>query len=273
MPNMLDEIISNKKLEIQRRKALLSLDELKQQVTAGDGSFLRAVQKSGLNIIAEIKPRSPNAGNLCTDLYINEIVRVYNKYACAISVLTDEKFFGGSLELLSEVRQQSPLPILCKDFILDPYQCYLTRKHGAQAALLIVKILSQEELRILYRQINKLAMTPVIEVQNLSELERAMALIPEPEVILINNRNLEDFKISFDTTKTLSQFINSWAIKGRATVISASGVQSKTDIEQLLPYCSAFLVGSQFMRSNDLENEFEKLIDIDLRANVRGGTK
>ncbi len=268
MPNMLDEIISNKKLEIQRRKALLSLDELKQQVTAGDGSFLRAVQKSGLNIIAEIKPRSPSTGNLCTDFRINEIVRIYNKHACALSVLTDEKFFGGNLELLSEVRQQSPLPILCKDFILDPYQCFLARKYGAQAALLIVKILSQEELRILYRQINKLVMTPVIEVQNLSELERAMALIPEPEVILINNRNLEDFKISFDTTKILTQHI-----KGSATVISASGLQSKTDIEQLLPFCSAFLVGSQFMRSNDLENEFEKLIDIDLPTSVRGGTK
>lgn len=257
MGNMLDEIISNKKLDILNRQASLELDELKQKVVAGNGSFLHALQKPGLNIIAEIKPKSPSAGTLRDDLNVNEIVRVYSKYACAISVLTDEKFFGGSLELLSEVSKLSPLPTLCKDFILDPYQCYLARHHGAQAVLLIVKILDQEKLEALYKQINELAMTAIVEVQNKIELERALALEPKPQVILINNRNLEDFKINFDTTKELTSII-----RGRTTIISASGLQSKSDIEGLIPFCSNFLVGSHFMRSDNLENQFKELIDI-----------
>lgn len=164
------------------------------------------------------------------------------------------------------------MPTLCKDFILDPYQCYLARQNGAQAVLLIVKILDQEELEILYKQINDLAMTAVVEVQNKVELERAMALEPQPEVILINNRNLDDFKISFDTTKKLSQFI-----EDKTTVISASGIQSKSDIEELMPFCTNFLIGSQLMRSENLESEFKELIDIRLSAPVQpsgqGGSK
>jgi indole-3-glycerol phosphate synthase / phosphoribosylanthranilate isomerase len=266
MPNILDEIISNKKLDIQSRQTSLTLDELKKKITSGDGSFLRALQKPGLNIIAEIKPKSPSAGDLRIDINVNEIVPVYNKYASAISVLTDEKFFGGGFELLSEVSKLSPLPILCKDFILDSYQCYLARHYGAQAVLLIVKILDQEELEILYKQINELAMTAVIEVQNKMELERAMALQPAPEVILINNRNLEDFQINFKTTKQLSPLI-----EGQTVVISASGLQSKSDIEELIPFCSNFLVGSQFMRSANLKNAFEELIDIRLPSASSAG--
>ncbi len=201
MPNILDKIIANTRVEIESKQASLELDKLKQSVKPGDGSFLQALRKPALNIIAEIKPKSPSADNLINDFRIDDIVTVYNKYASAISVLTDEKYFGGSFELLAEVSKKSHLPTLCKDFILDPYQCYLARQNGAQAVLLIVKILDQEELEILYKQINDLAMTAVVEVQNKVELERAMALKPQPEVILINNRNLDDFKISFDTTK------------------------------------------------------------------------
>ncbi len=261
MPNLLNEIVSSKKLEVERRKAVLGLEELKQTIAPADGLFLHALQKPGLKIIAELKPKSPSAGTLCTDFRVDEIVRVYNQYACAISVLTDEKFFGGGIELLAEVIQQSTLPVLCKDFIIDPYQCYLARSCGAQAVLLIVKILDQKELQQLYDQTSALGMTAVLEIQNEVELEQAMRLSPKPEVVLINNRNLEDFTISFDTTKALAP-----AIGDRAIVISASGLKSKTDVEELLPFCSTFLIGSTFMRSGDLEGEFKNLTDVCLAS-------
>ena len=271
MPNILDKIIAHKKLEINQQKAHLKLDEFNGSITPGDGSFLRAMQKPGLKIIAEIKPKSPSAGTLCQDLRLDEIVPIYNKYACAISVLTDKKYFGGGLELLSQVKEQSDLPLLCKDFILDPYQCYLARKHGAQAVLLIVKILAPENLNELYQRINNLGMTAVVEIQNKQELERAMALQPVPAVILINNRNLKDFQISFDTTKTLSQLITKQTI-----VISASGVQSKSHIDELLSFCSTFLIGSHFMRSANLDTELQALTQRNLSlssGNVQRGGK
>ena len=259
MHNMLNEIIIHKKLEIESRKKAFPLDSFKGTIDMGDGSFLQSLQKSGLKIIAEIKPRSPSAGILRNDFHLDQILPVYNKYATALSVLTDSKYFSGSFELLSVVSRRSTLPTLCKDFILDPYQCYLARNSGAQAVLLIVKILSDEELEQLYLQINELGMTAILEVQNEIELERLHALNLQAEVILINNRNLEDFTINLDTTKRLVPLISNQTV-----VISASGIESKGDIENLRPFCANFLVGSLFMRSPDPEKEFQSLIDITL---------
>jgi len=255
MHNMLNEIIAYKKLEIENSKTALPLDSLK--ITPGDGSFRQSLQNQGLNIIAEIKPKSPSAGVLRSDFRLDEMLPVYNKYARALSVLTDFKFFAGSFDLLSEVSRKSGLPILCKDFILDPYQCYLARICGAQAVLLIAKILSNKELTELYLQIKELGMTAVLEIQNEIEFERINSLAVQAEIILINNRNLEDFTINLNTTKTLAPLIPEQTI-----VISASGIESKQDLEDLRPFCGNFLVGSLFMRSAHPEKEFQNLIDI-----------
>lgn len=112
MPNILDKIIANTRVEIESKQASLELDKLKQSVKPGDGSFLQALRKPALNIIAEIKPKSPSADNLINDFRIDDIVTVYNKYASAISVLTDEKYFGGSFELLAEVSKK----VTCRPF-------------------------------------------------------------------------------------------------------------------------------------------------------------
>ena len=254
MPNSLNEIIAYKQQEIEKRKSSFPLVQLKHNVSSGNGSFLRALQKPELKIIAELKPKSPSAGILNSDFKVDELIRTYDQYACAISVLTEDKFFGGSIELLAEVVKRSSLPVLCKDFVLDPYQCYLARNSGAQAILLIVKILSDKQLQELYKQTNELGMTAVLEVQNEAELQRILGLQPAPQVILVNNRNLEDFSIDLNTTKLLAPLV-----PNQTVVISASGLQSKSDIIQLLPYCSTFLVGTLFMRSDNPEREFKDL--------------
>jgi indole-3-glycerol phosphate synthase / phosphoribosylanthranilate isomerase len=258
MPNSLNEIISYKKLEIEKKKITFPLEQLKRTITIGDGSFLEAMQKSGIKIIAEIKPKSPSAGVLNNHLNADEIIRIYDQYACAISVLSEEKFFGGSMELLANVVEKSSLPVLCKDFVLEPYQCYLARHYGAQAILLIVKILTDEELQKLYEQTNELGMTAVLEVQNEAELKRIISLKPAPSIVLINNRNLEDFSIDLNTTKLLAPVVPEQTI-----IISASGLQSNADIRQLLPFCSVFLVGTLFMQSDNPDKAFKELIETD----------
>ena len=257
MHNMLNEIIAHKKLEIESRKAAFPLDSFKSIIGVGNGSFLQNLQGQRIKIIAEIKPRSPSAGILRDNFRLDEILPVYNKYASAISVLTDFKYFSGSFELLSTIAQRTALPTLCKDFILDPYQCYLARYSGAQAVLLIAKILSDKDLVQLYSQILELGMTAVLEIQNEIELERLHLLDLQPEVILINNRNLENFTVNLDTTKILAPLIAHHTV-----VISASGIESKEDIDNLRPFCTNFLVGSLFMRSSDPQKEFANLIEL-----------
>ncbi len=255
--NTLNKIVANKKLEIAEKKKSFPQYDLEKSIVPGNGSFKQVLQKPGLKIIAEMKPQSPSAGTLCQDFDPDQIIQVYNKYATAISVLTDEKFFGGSFNLLAKAAQQSTLPVLCKDFIIDQYQCLLARHFGAQAILLIAKILPDQKLNDLYQQTLKLGMTAVLEVQNEAELARAISLKPQPEVILINNRNLEDFTINLHTTKNLASHIPKGSI-----AISASGIESRNDVQELIPFCTNFLIGSSFMRSADIKKAFQDLFSL-----------
>ncbi len=264
MPAILAEIVANKKLELAARKLKVELAELQSGVTSGDGSFETVLRGSNLNLICELKPKSPSAGVLQASPDTGRILAHYNQYAAAISVLTDEKYFGGSLQLLSDVSSQSKRPTLCKDFIVDPYQCFEARRAGAQAALLIVKILNDELLAELHQTIVNLNMTAVVEVQSETELARALKL--SPRVILINNRNLESFEISFQTTVNLAPLIPDSIIK-----ISASGVSEKSDIEQLIPYCTNFLIGSSLMAAPDMGMKLDELSSVHRVRAVKSG--
>ena len=252
MPAILTEIVANKKEELKIRKSKAPLSGIEKLVTAGNGSFASALRGNDLKLICELKPKSPSAGVLQASPDIGKILSQYNKYASAISVLTDEKYFGGSLQLLTEVVNQSKRPVLCKDFIVDIYQCFEARQAGAQAVLLIVKILEDQLLSDLHQTIVSLGMTAVVEVQNKSELDRALRLMPE--VILINNRNLETFDIEFGTTIELAPQIPDNIIR-----IAASGVSEKSDIERLIHCCPNFLVGSSLMSAPDLGTKLEEL--------------
>jgi indole-3-glycerol phosphate synthase / phosphoribosylanthranilate isomerase len=252
MPNILADIVAHKRLELKALMASQPLDVLQAKVVPARGRFFQAIQKVGTNLIAEIKPKSPSAGIIKSDLDLEELVQIYSKYARAISVLTDKKYFDGSVELLARVSKLTELPLLCKDFVIEPYQVYLARSAGAEAVLVIVKILADHELRLLVNLIASLGMTPVVEVQNEQEIQRALSV--NANCILINNRNLETLEIDLTTTSRLSPLLPAYVAQ-----ISASGVSERRQIEELKKFCSTFLIGSALMQSTNLEQQLAEL--------------
>lgn len=257
MKNTLAEIVLNKRSEIAQRKTLTDIEELREKAVLANGSFITANSSKSINIIAEVKPKSPSAGVLraSDELDIGAVVEAYSKYATAISVLTDEKYFGGSLSLLKQISERTSLPTLCKDFIVDPFQIHEARLCGAEAVLLIVKILTDEELVLLQGQIQSLGMKALVEIQNEVELSRALAA--SPEILLINNRNLDTFETDLATTERLAL-----QIPETLPVVSASGIANASDISRLLPYTRRFLIGSSIMRSSNVEEKLRQLCEV-----------
>jgi indole-3-glycerol phosphate synthase/phosphoribosylanthranilate isomerase len=246
MPGSLVEIVENKKSELSERMRSRDLESFRHSIGKANHQFATALSQPGVNLICELKPKSPSAGVLRGEVNVDEIIAVYNRHAKAISVLTDAKYFGGSLDLLTNVSAKSNLPTLCKDFIITPYQCFEARETGAAAVLLIVKILTDAQLRSLYECITSLGMDAVVEVQTVEEVERALRI--KPRIMMINNRDLGTFQMDLGTTERLAALVPAATI-----LISASGVLVRADIERLLPYCSNFLIGSALMKSDNMD--------------------
>ncbi len=246
--SVLDTIVAHKREEVASRKKQRSFADLAQAVMPCPPNQLEAAFRQNgpaapliTKIMLEIKPASPSAGILAPNLDLSGILPAYNQYGIAISVLTDAHFFGGSLDLLSQVAKQTPHPVLCKDFIIDPYQVYEARLAGAAAVLLIVKSLEDAQLAELMDVSRSLGLTPLVEVQTEDEVERALQF--NPSILLINNRNLQTLEMDMKTTTRLSGRIPKDILR-----ISASGIESRADIERIQPFCDGFLIGSAMMR-------------------------
>ncbi len=252
MPNILSQIVEEKYAEVAARKLACPLAELQADLKTAAGTFLSALQKDGVRIIGEIKPKSPSAGQLSAAIDLGHLSKVYSEQAAAISVLTDTKYFGGSLSALEDVSARSSVPTLCKDFILDEYQVLEARRAGAEAVLLIVKILEYNQLKLLHKSISALNMVAVVEVQ--TDLELASALTLNPKVILVNNRNLDTFEIDLATSERLIPKIPPGII-----AISASGIENTQDIVRLRHLTNVFLVGSSLMTAPDIEVKLRAL--------------
>lgn len=253
MKSVLREIVENKKAELEQRQSARPLSSFEKSVVPADNRFLAAFsRKDSANIIAEVKPRSPSMGDASEGFDLVTVLASYNKYARAISVLTDEKYFGGSLELLSAVKNLSELPVLCKDFIISRYQVYEARAAQADAILLIVKALTDVELKGLYKDCSELKMTAVVEVQNQEEVDRALEL--ELELILVNNRNLDSLEIDLSTCEKLMPLIPDAVVK-----VVASGIENALDIRRLASLSNNFLIGSSLMRSGNVEQKLREL--------------
>ena len=259
MTSYLDKILSTKVLEVDQQKSLLNLDDIKLRIDDASPSkgFINAIQernKKGLvSVIAEIKKASPSKGIIREDFSPTEIAKQYETNgATCLSILTDEKYFQGSLDYLKQVRTQVEIPLLRKDFIVDEYQIYQSKLYGADCILLIVSALTDNQL-IEYKSIaEELSLDVLVEVQNKQELERILTM--NFSLIGINNRNLSTFEVSLETTKDLSSLL------GEATLVSESGIRNKKDIEEILSYgVLNFLVGESFMRAEDPGNELKKL--------------
>ena len=258
--NILHSIITHKQKEVAARKREVPLEKFLPKLEPSPKNFKKAIQrraKQELNLIAEIKKASPSEGVLRPHLEkeLTKIVAVYNRYASAISVVTDERFFQGHLEWIKKIRALTNLPILCKDFIVDEYQIYEARAHGADAVLLIVNYelrITNYELRKYVAIANELGMSCLIEVHNKQELD--IALNAGAEIIGINNRDLETFTVSLDTTLSLAPYIPQ-----DITIVSESGFKTRDDIKKMRGIVDAVLIGAELMKAKDIQETMELL--------------
>ncbi len=254
----LEKILNAKKKEVERKKSNLSLDKLKEKLrkVPPPRNFKKSVFcRKGPGIIAEIKRFSPSAGILREDLDPSYFARVYEKNgASAISVLIDGKFFGGNLKDLSEVRKASSLPVLAKEFIIDEYQIFEARLYGADAVLLIARVLDKKKLSRLYQLAKGLKISPVIEVHSPEDVEK-ISHLPPPLIIGINNRDLESFEVNLDVTEKILPLLSRSHL-----VISESGIKTSADIRVLREKgIRAFLVGEAILRSSNPASKLRQL--------------
>jgi len=263
--NILDKIIADKRDEVRRGKERLSLEELKSRAGSMPKcrNFYKAVTKvnrRGLNVIAEVKKASPSAGVIRADFDAVEIAKIYRQCgADAISVLTDEKYFQGRLEYMARVKEAVDLPVLRKDFIVDPWQVYEARLAGADAILLIADALKPAELMDLMIVAAELTLTVLLEVHAADTLLGVRSLIGFPKkgysVLGINNRNLTTMEVDVNTTGRLAELV-----ENRRQLVSESGIKAPEHVEKLKSIgVGAVLIGQTLCESEVIEDKFKEL--------------
>jgi indole-3-glycerol phosphate synthase len=254
--HILEEIVWQKEIEVDQMRERLPLIELRKkvQIAPPPRDFLNALRLSQTRpaLIAEVKKASPSKGVICPNFDPVAIAKAYNQGgASAISVLTDQKFFQGSWDNLANIRAVVDNPLLCKDFIIYPYQIYLARSYGADAVLLIAAILSDQDLQYFVKIANALSMTPLIEVHTLEELDRVLSL-DGVTLVGINNRNLEDFSVDLQTTYQLLAARGNQLQERGIMVVSESGLNTSTDLAGVASAgASAVLIGESLVKQPD----------------------
>jgi indole-3-glycerol phosphate synthase len=254
---VLDRIVAHKQKEIGRLKGAVSLDQLERAAAGAPRArdFIKALEDGGRPaIIAEIKRASPSAGLIRPHLDVGAIAAGYERGgAAAISVITEEHFFQGGLHYLKEAREVVSLPLLCKDFIVDPIQVLTARSAGADAILLIIAILEQQSLADLMKLAHSLGMACLVEAHDERDLLRAVAT--EARVIGINNRDLRTFEVTLDTTLRLRDLVPLDRL-----LVSESGIEQRSDLETLhAAGVRAVLVGTSLMRAGNPEEKLREL--------------
>lgn len=254
--HILEEIVWEKEREIERLRERLPLQQLRQQVEEAPPvrDFLAALKLATRQpaLIAELKKASPSKGVIREDFNVEQIARAYaTAGAACLSVLADRKFFQGSYENIAIARQAVALPLLCKEFIIYPYQIYLARRHGADAVLLIAAILSDRDLNYFLKITRVLGMTALVEVHSREELERVLSL-EGATLVGINNRDLTDFSVDLQTTcQLLAQQGETLRSRG-ITIVSESGLHRREDLEQVRQAgAEAVLIGESLLVKPD----------------------
>jgi len=257
----MDQLIAGAQEGVEARRADLSQADLETRLSArrDDRPFNEALTRPGLSLIAEFKRRSPSAGALAPEsIDLAAQVAAYERGgAAALSVLTDERHFGGSLADLRAARAACDLPIIRKDFIVDPYQLYEAAVNGADAVLLIVAALSDRDLRSLYQEARSIDLDCLVEVHDAEELERALEA--GAEVIGVNNRNLDDMSVDIGTTYELMP-----DVPAGKTVVAESGISGREELAELDRVgVDAVLIGGALMTSSDPEAKVRELTGSD----------
>ena len=264
---ILTKILDHKQHEVQQRRRHAPQAQLVERIVGlpRPRNFFKAVTKKsprGMNLIAEVKRSSPSAGLIREDFDPVDIACQYHQArADAVSVLTDEKFFGGSLEYLRLIKDAVPLPVMRKDFIIDPYQLYESRAAGADAVLLIAEAVPPGTLMDLLILAGSSNLSVLLEVHTAESLLRCRSLIGFPtagySVLGINNRDLETFNVDISHTSRLAGMLDD----NQPGLVSESGIAAPADIEQLKRSgCTAVLIGQTLMQAPDIRAKIEELL-------------
>ena len=262
MSNILDKIIADKKNTVENYKKSHPLEKIKKNISEFNNyiSFKDKLTKNKINVIAEIKKSSPSAGIIVENYNPKEIARKYLKSgASCLSILTEENYFKGKLEHIEEVKKEVKLPILCKDFFVDPYQVYLAKSFGADAILIILSAIDEKTSKDIFSVAEELNISTIIEVHTKAEAKKALYF--KNSIIGINNRNLKtlktDIKITFDLHKDLA--------KHEGPIICESGIKSEKEVEEIVKKTKInnFLIGESLLKNiNENTSLLEKIVQI-----------
>ncbi len=246
--DILDRIVIDKRKEVTLRKSLIPISQLERSVLFGleTISLANNLRASSTGIIAEHKRRSPSKAVINQSFNVFDVAEGYeNAGVCGMSVLTDTKYFGGSLDDLLTARASCNLPLLRKEFIIDEYQILEAKAYGADVILLIAAILTREEIKQFSEFAKSLHLDVLLEVHNEEELHKS--IMPSLDMLGVNNRNLKTFEVNLETSKTLSQLIPNEFVK-----VSESGISNIEAIKTLQPYgFKGFLIGENFMKTDN----------------------
>ncbi|SEP64264.1 indole-3-glycerol phosphate synthase TrpC [Flavobacterium urocaniciphilum] len=245
---ILDKIISDKRREVALKKSIVTISQLENTglFNSRTNSLSKLLQNSSSGIIAEHKRKSPSKQTINSSFAVEEVVKGYqNAGVCGISVLTDMKYFGGSLDDLLLARASVSIPLLRKEFIIDEYQLLEAKAHGADVILLIAAVLSRQEIKHLSEFAQSLGLEVLLEVHNEEELQKA--IMPSLNMIGVNNRNLKTFDVSLNYSKELAELIPKEFIK-----VSESGISTVSDVQELQQFgYQGFLIGENFMKTDN----------------------
>ena len=228
MTNTLEKIIADKKNSVEKYKKSFTIEDLKKKISSYKNylNFKDKLKKNQISVIAEIKKASPSAGVIVENYDPKTIGKQYlNSGASCLSILTEENYFKGKLEHINEVKREVKLPVLCKDFFIDPYQVYLAKSFGADAILIILAAINEETAKKIYRVAEELNISTIVEVH--TEEEAKKALVFKNAIIGINNRNLKTLKTDIKTTYDLHKVL----IKHSAPLVCESGIKSENNIQ------------------------------------------
>lgn len=246
--DILEKIIADKRREVELKKSIIPVSQLENSVlfNSRTNSLSKLLQHSTSGIIAEHKRKSPSKQTINSSFTVEEVVKGYqNAGVCGISVLTDMKYFGGSLDDLLLARASVTIPLLRKEFIIDEYQLLEAKAHGADVILLIAAVLNRQEIKHLSEFAQSLGLEVLLEVHNEDELYKA--IMPSLNMIGVNNRNLKTFEVSLGYSKELANFIPKEFVK-----ISESGITNVSDIKELQVFgYQGFLIGENFMKTDN----------------------
>ena len=259
MTNALEKIISDKKSNIEKYKNSFSVEDLKKRISSYKNylNFKDKLKKNEVSVIAEIKKASPSAGVIVKNYDPKIIAKQYlNSGASCLSILTEENYFKGKLEDIDEVKKEVKLPVLCKDFFIDPYQVYLAKSFGADSILIILSAVDDKTAKKIYNVADELNISTIVEVHTSEEAKNALGF--KNAIIGINNRNLKTLKTDIKTTYDLHKVL----IDHSAPIVCESGIKTEKEVEEIVKKTkiSNFLIGESLLKDLDKNSSLLKKI-------------